>query len=640
MSTESELLSNSIAAQTTQKHVELCESCTEFVEWIARPGLDDTSHSFIWLRRASWKACQFCNLFIRPRSNENPSDVAVALELFFTRYPSVIQDEKDLLCSGRLEGPISLEYEYFATDISFWADNGMVDSVFASISQPLIKVLGTPACERFVRRKSILGPDFTDMCTFTKVWLRDCQSFHSACDLGSLKGSPSRLLHIVSDLEAIVVKLVETKGAQNLEYCALSHCWGPAEKRPLCTTRGNYQNHLAGISLEQLPKTFRDTVLLAQGLDIEYVWIDSLCIVQDDRQDWEAEAIKMASVYKNAVLVVAASDAKDSTEGLFITDRAQEPVMVVPYIANGVVKGSFNILKMKSHNQDPKSSLLETRAWVFQERLLAKRLVYFTRDEVFWECTQSGVAEPCRRRYFGFLEHLSWTSLLESYCRRKLTNAEDRLYALRGVAEDMKRPHKGQYFHDYGVWEDDLPWQLLWQQSDAYHDSLDLPTWCWAATGGCKSWVQLSNDHRTNLDMKVTKHGSLTTVGHVTKAGFTPHLLSQDIWDYLDEIAHYSSNCEKFFLDGFIAGTTRVHILGDTSEIPQVQGIAKYDVAPSTSARCFFVLTSNRSPDNIDESALQTSETYKGRLEAEDRVGLNPWYKRMANTTRHRSSDT
>jgi hypothetical protein len=181
-----------------------------------------------------------------------------------------------------------------------------------------------------------------------------------------------------------VVKLVETNGARNLEYCALSHCWGPAEKRPLCTTRGNYQNHLAGIPLEQLPKTFRGTVLLARDLDIEYIWIDSLCIIQNDREDWHSEANSIAKVYKNAALVVAASDAKDSTEGLFITERSQKPVMVVPYIADGVVKGSFNIVKTKSDNQGPRCSLLETRAWTFQERLLAQRIVYFTRDEIFW----------------------------------------------------------------------------------------------------------------------------------------------------------------------------------------------------------------------------------------------------------------
>jgi hypothetical protein len=134
MSVESELLSTSTAAQTPQNHVKLCESCTEFVEWIARPGHDDTLQSFIWLKRASWKACQFCNLFIRPRSNENPFDMDVALELFFTRYSSVIQDEKDLLCSGHLEGPMCLEYEYFATDFCFWADNSTVDSVCASRS--------------------------------------------------------------------------------------------------------------------------------------------------------------------------------------------------------------------------------------------------------------------------------------------------------------------------------------------------------------------------------------------------------------------------------------------------------------------------------------------------------------------------
>lgn len=108
------------------------------------------------------------------------------------------------------------------------------------------------------------------------------------------------------------VQLIESEGRKG-QYLALSHCWGAPDKSPLRTTLETYQAHRKGIPFSDLSKTFQDTVQLAQGLDIKYVWIDSLCIIQGNSRDWHSEAGKMKDVYSNATLVVASSGARDSS---------------------------------------------------------------------------------------------------------------------------------------------------------------------------------------------------------------------------------------------------------------------------------------------------------------------------------------
>jgi hypothetical protein len=95
---------------------------------------------------------------------------------------------------------------------------------------------------------------------------------------------PPRVIDVTPNADSAEVKLFETQGARG-HYTALSHCWGPPENRPLRTTRGNLADHLTGIQLCKLPKTYRDAVTVARALGIWYIWIDSLCIVQDDPDD-------------------------------------------------------------------------------------------------------------------------------------------------------------------------------------------------------------------------------------------------------------------------------------------------------------------------------------------------------------------
>jgi hypothetical protein len=142
---------------------------------------------------------------------------------------------------------------------------------------------------------------------------------------------------------------------------ALSHCWGPIDRMRLRTTRESYDTHVAGISYEQLPQTSKDKVVLILGISIKCVWIDSLCIIQNDKEDWHAQAQEMGDLYRNATLVVAAAGASDSTDGLFVPDRPYARVYSVPYIVGESVRGSFN-LSPSSTDSSPSKGILATRA--------------------------------------------------------------------------------------------------------------------------------------------------------------------------------------------------------------------------------------------------------------------------------------
>jgi hypothetical protein len=272
-------------------------------------------------------------------------------------------------------------------------------------------------------------------------------------------------------------------------YCALSNCWGPAEKKPLTTTKDNLQQHLNDIAFERLPKTFQDAVTFARGINIEFIWIDSLCIVQDDDDDWVSEAKEMGKVYGNAVLVLAAAGAQDSTEGLFITDRPKRTAIQCPFSPLGIVQGSFNVCVLPECN--PQASPLWERAWAFQEWYLARRLLMFLPEGLVWRCckfftyTENGSSVD-----FGFYEHHDWNNMLESYTGKLLTRPSDRLSALRGVVASMGQSQSNKFSFDYGIWEGDLPGELLWVSNGPHSEAspLQLPSWSWAATGGFKEW--------------------------------------------------------------------------------------------------------------------------------------------------------
>ncbi|KAH6881267.1 heterokaryon incompatibility protein-domain-containing protein [Alternaria rosae] len=270
---------------------------------------------------------------------------------------------------------------------------------------------------------------------------------------------PTRVLILCGDDARPSIRLVESHGQEG-RYIALSHCWGSTGKQLIRTTSKNLRAHQDSITFKDLPKTFQDVVELAQVIDIKHIWIDSLCILQDDHQDWLSEAAKMGDVYRNAAVVVAASGAKDSSEGLFTSNRPRTRIVRLTYRIAGDINGTFNMMEL-SGDWDPRIGPLERRAWTLQERYLARRLVTFMPNSVGWIC-QKSLRHKEEGVLYEFGQERDWLLLLRFYTTRSLTIPTDRTEAPRRIAEEFQCSRKDRYILDFGVWEDNLVIQLLW----------------------------------------------------------------------------------------------------------------------------------------------------------------------------------
>jgi hypothetical protein len=428
--------------------------------------------------------------------------------------------------------------------------------------------------------------------------LDSCRLSHGGCVSTERSKLPTRVLQISSNVDSTIIRLIETKDLGVARYCALSHCWGPVDKQPLRTTCTSYPRRLHGITHDQLPKTFKDAILLTRALNIEYLWIDSLCIIQDNEEDWRLEAGKMGDVYRNATLVISASDAKDSTEGLFITERKHEIVMVVPYIAEGMVQGTFNIAYLPAGLSRPEKSHLNTRAWAFQERLLARRIMFFTREGISWKCSHFETWEHGIKSSMMFHENTSWLVMLREYSKKRLTNAGDRLYALQGVVEDMRDARGDHYYDSCGVWESDLYKQIIWRPNEPILETevLDLPTWTWAATGGAKLWcleTKYCDSAGASLPrvIRISSSGALLSSGHISQGVLTLNCFK--VSTFL--VCAFQSNewsllFDEEFRPWFGKGLS-AQIIGGTSAIC---GFAVFDRERFGTVKCFFVARQDR----------------------------------------------
>ncbi|KAB5584705.1 heterokaryon incompatibility protein-domain-containing protein [Coniochaeta sp. 2T2.1] len=127
---------------------------------------------------------------------------------------------------------------------------------------------------------------------------------------------PTRLLEIDPQANSRHIRLVSDTGILLKErYAALSHCWGKSPTNT--TTKAVFVSHTQGIDILSLSKTFQHTIFVTRELGIRYLWIDSLCIIQDDEDDWKREAENMADVFANAFVTIAASASTDGDGGLF-----------------------------------------------------------------------------------------------------------------------------------------------------------------------------------------------------------------------------------------------------------------------------------------------------------------------------------
>ena len=225
--------------------------------------------------------------------------------------------------------------------------------------------------------------------SIVKCWVEDCDNNHRECRNQAQGGLPTRLIDVATG-DASAVHLCETKPGEKGRYVALSHPWGDSKIHPpFRTLRSNYDKLLnEGIPFDDLPQTFQDAVKTTRGLGIRYLWIDSICIIQGPDGDFNSQAPLMEDVFSSAYCVIAASRAKGQCDG-FLKPRNQRDVVTmqrqgeVPFYICPVID-DFATDVLDGH--------LNTRAWVLQERALAKRTIFFTETQTYWEC---GIGVRC-----------------------------------------------------------------------------------------------------------------------------------------------------------------------------------------------------------------------------------------------------
>jgi hypothetical protein len=272
--------------------------------------------------------------------------------------------------------------------------------------------------------------------------------------------------------------LVETAQIQDVDYVALSHCWG--RKQIITTTKETLRSRLVAISWKELSKTFQDAIIITNNLGYRYLWVDSLCIIQNDHQDWELESKNMASIYQNSILTIAAGKSKDGDGGCFTstTDLPGKEVLH-PYTKSptGIyyrrqLAHSLHHLQPLNHQTERSGDIdwpLCQRAWTFQEELLSTRLLYYGPEEIVWQCNtilccQCGTINhsdantdsifqnkayyasdmssdqllfTSARDYQRSLQ-IRWHKLVLGYSSRFLTRESDRVPALSGLAKQVQ----------------------------------------------------------------------------------------------------------------------------------------------------------------------------------------------------------
>ncbi|ATZ55304.1 hypothetical protein BCIN_11g05720 [Botrytis cinerea B05.10] len=392
-------------------------------------------------------------------------------------------------------------------------------------------------------------------------WAVNCIKNHPKCNPTTEKAPwyPTRLLDVqylassdpVAQLTASMFnmstghfpancRLIETKDTPPEDfYITLSHRWPAQGGISARLEKSNIEQMKEFIPHDILPPTFQDAILVARCLNIRYIWIDSLCIIQDSSEDWTKEAQTMGDVYANSLLTLCGTAALD------ILIPLRNPERIHPCIVKSTWENApnheFVITDFQFWKDRIYSSPCNKRAWITQERWLSPRILHFTFDQMVWECRTHEASEtfplglpkqvrankhtgfkfPGNSRILGLQQDdekegnrylHDWYRVLETYGRSEVTFEKDRLVAIAGVAQIFASLLQDTFLA--GLWQSHLPGTLLWSvhkglrsnhplappslaagelvgRNPTYHvtessrlASYEAPSWSWASVSG------------------------------------------------------------------------------------------------------------------------------------------------------------
>ncbi|KAL8358582.1 hypothetical protein RB598_003036 [Gaeumannomyces tritici] len=363
-------------------------------------------------------------------------------------------------------------------------------------------------------------------------WFQECFEHEECLSLKEPVELPTRLVDVGKEPDWEGLRLVEPPKGTKSEYVALSHCWG-GPIQPVLTTE-NYSAFLNHISFSDLPRNFQDALFITRELGGRYIWIDSLCIIQDSPQDWVHEASMMADIYLRAVLTICAGTSEGSTDGIFnqfssfpptednTASLASAKIQEYTYEMRLYPKSSGDDttvklipgydcrlyrdlgVKMGERFSDVEElGTLSKRAWCLQEKVLSRRRLVYGRNRIYWQCTADA---DCTR---GLPEGFEPVPPFSNGLLLKYLNSPDPGWRFKSddEATNIRRKHlltQGYYemvrdfssrelsyegdmlpafsgiastFHPVfggvylaGIWSTDITTGLCWYHSDAWED--------------------------------------------------------------------------------------------------------------------------------------------------------------------------
>ncbi|PVH79039.1 HET-domain-containing protein [Cadophora sp. DSE1049] len=389
-----------------------------------------------------------------------------------------------------------------------------------------------------------------------RTWLETCTSKHSRCSQKISGWLPTRLLDLGESTNGII-RLVETKHSGAIENMTLSYCWGKADIYTL--TSETARPLLGGLKISLLPRTFQRTIQVARYLGTKFLWIDSLCIMQDSVEDWERESVQIGKVYSNSLFTIAATSSTDGEGGLFgerpsklplestdcyissswtdhsnsIPDLWTRPtdgtffkknipdlfIMDCPNLGAGTTANSDPVngsimqtapdaaasLRPSTLEGYPMASTASTPSAVFQRLATEFWTASPSQARIFWEGIVSQVEMDILADGIDSQMQLIdfWEYIVSIYSRCDLTFEKDKLVALSGVARAMKVPMGCEYLA--GMWRTELERNLLWSVDNKFRRPREYraPSWSWASVDGGINIPKRSSDAKDEFEIDV-----------------------------------------------------------------------------------------------------------------------------------------
>lgn len=353
-------------------------------------------------------------------------------------------------------------------------------------------------------------PESQEVIDQVKTWLTNCLQKHRLCTRPP-STLPKRVIDLSKSEDLSMLTLYLSHGEVH-SYATLSYSWGGKGRR-FKTKNATIHERCRGFALEDLPTTLQDGVKVAKALGFRYIWIDSLCIIQDDEKDWIHEGRAMTDIYGNSTLNISASSSTGSDEG-FLWSLPNHGVTIGKYQNSATMCNNTLFAGTPLKTLDLEEKEVSHRGWIFQERLVSVSTIHYTREGLIWEC----VSDTClkhkqnltsahwkgqwndivNRRRFNFTMNIEnavsaqdkfvvWHQWVNAYSSRKLHTWTDKFPAIAGVAKTFAEAFNLTWCA--GLWRENLIGDLLWRRHNRNPSLVRpgiciAPSWSWASVNG------------------------------------------------------------------------------------------------------------------------------------------------------------